>query len=680
MPLLKKLAWWGVAALGACCLAVLALHRGETVNAAWVIAATIAVQLIGYRFYSRFIAERVLGLDGSRETPATRRNDGLDYVPTDRRVVFGHHFAAIAGAGPLVGPVLAAQMGYLPGLLWLLVGVVLAGAVQDFMILFLSLRRDARSLGEMIREEIGPAAGTITLIGILLIMMILLAVLALVVVKALAISPWGSFTVAMTMPIALLMGLYLRFLRPGRVLEATVIGLVGLLLSIHYGGLIAADPVWGPRFTFEGIQLAWMLIGYGFIASVLPVWLLLAPRDYLSTFLKLGTVFLLAAAVLVTLPQLQMPALTRFVDGSGPVFPGTLFPFLFITIACGAVSGWHSLVSSGTTPKLLANERDARMIGYGGMLLEGFVAVTALVAACALQPGVYFAMNSPVAAIGSDVHSAAAAISQWGFVVTPEMLQASAAQIGESTILSRTGGAPTLAVGMAQILSKVFDGEGMMAFWYHYAILFEALFILTTVDAGTRIGRFLMQDLAGLVHAPLKRTESWGANILGSALCVAAWGWFLVQGVTDPLGGINSLWPLFGIANQMLAAMALTFCCVALVKMKKERWLWVPLLPSVWLVVCTLSAGALKLLSADAKIGFPAHARKFGEALARGEVLAPAKTLEDMQRIVRNDWINASLTAVLMTLVVALVLLGARAALRYYRAPAPLGEAPLASA
>jgi len=676
MSLPKKIAWFALAAFAACCLAVLAVNRGESVNAAWVIAATIAIQVIGYRFYSRFIAERVLGLDGTRQTPALRRNDGLDYVPTDRRVVFGHHFAAIAGAGPLVGPVLAAQMGYLPGLLWLLVGVLFAGAVQDFMVLFLSLRRDARSLGDMIRDEIGPAAGTITLLGILVIMMILLAVLALVVVKALAISPWGTFTVAMTMPIALLMGVYLRFLRPGRVLEATAIGIVGLLLSIHYGGLVAADPVWGPRFTFDGIQLAWMLIGYGFVASVLPVWLLLAPRDYLSTFLKLGTVFMLAAAVLFVLPELRMPALTRFVDGSGPVFPGTLFPFLFITIACGAVSGWHSLVSSGTTPKLLANEADARMIGYGGMLLECFVAVTALVAACALQPGVYFALNSPSAAIGTDVHSAAAAISQWGFVVTPEMLQQTADGIGEASILSRTGGAPTLAVGMANILSQLFAGPGMLAFWYHYAILFEALFILTTVDAGTRIGRFLMQDIAGLAHPALKRTESWGANILGSALCVAAWGWFLVQGVTDPLGGINSLWPLFGIANQMLAAMALTFCCVALVRMRRERYLWVPLLPTVWLVVCTLSAGALKLVSSDVKIGFVAHARKFGAALARGEVLAPAKSLEDMARIVRNDWINASMTAILMTLVVALVLLGARAALRYYRAD-PVREVPL---
>ncbi|MGH8029780.1 MAG: carbon starvation CstA family protein, partial [Arenimonas sp.] len=513
MTVLGKLFWWAMAALAAACLGVLALQRGETVNAAWMIGATVAIQMIAYRFYSRFIADQVLGVDPTRATPAVRRNDGLDYVPTDRRVVFGHHFAAIAGAGPLVGPVLAAQMGYLPGFLWLLVGVVLAGAVQDFMLLFFSLRRDGRSLGEMIREEIGPAAGVITLIGILVIMMILLAVLALVVVKALAISPWGTFTVAMTIPIALLMGIYLRWWRPGRVLEVSVIGVVLLVLSIHFGGQVAADPVWGPRFTFGGEALAWMLIGYGFLAAVLPVWLLLAPRDYLSTFLKIGTVVLLAAAVVIARPELQMPAITRFVDGTGPVFAGSLFPFLFITIACGAVSGWHAMVSSGTTPKLLANEGDARLIGYGAMLMESFVAVTALVAACALQPGVYFAMNAPAALIGTDVQSAAAVISQWGFVVTPEMLAKTASDIGETTLLSRTGGAPTLAVGMAQILSQVVIGEGMLAFWYHYAILFEALFILTTIDAGTRVARFMIQELIGLAYPPFQRTESWVANL-----------------------------------------------------------------------------------------------------------------------------------------------------------------------
>lgn len=662
--LLKKLFWLAVAALAAGCLGVLALRRGETINAAWVIGATVAIQMIGYRFYSRYIADKVLGLDGTRATPAVLRNDGLDYVPTDRWVVFGHHFAAIAGAGPLVGPVLAAQMGYLPGLLWLLFGVVLAGAVQDLMLLFFSLRRGGSSLGEMIRNEIGPAAGTITLIGILMIMMILLAVLALVVVKALAISPWGTFTVAMTIPIALLMGVYMRYLRPGRVLEVSILGLVLLLLSIHFGGIVANDPDWAPLFTFDGKALAWMLIGYGFLASVLPVWLLLAPRDYLSTFLKIGTVLLLAVAVVIAMPQLHMPAVTKFIDGTGPVFAGNLFPFLFITIACGAVSGWHSLVSSGTTPKLLANESDARMIGYGAMLMECFVAVTALIAACALQPGIYFAMNSPAAMIGSDVQQAAATISQWGFVITPEMLTQTADQIGETTILSRTGGAPTLAVGMAQILNQIFAGPGMLAFWYHYAILFEALFILTTVDAGTRIGRFLIQDLAGMAWAPLKRTDSWLANIFATALCVSAWGYFLYQGVVDPLGGINTLWPLFGMANQMLAAIALTFATVCLVKMKRERYIWITLLPTTWLVICTLTTGWMKLFSEDVRIGFLSHARKFSDALDSGTVLAPAKSIEEMHRIVQNDYVNSALTVVLMALVVSLVFLGLRAALK----------------
>lgn len=665
MPLvIRHLGWFLVALIGAACLGVLALNRGESINAAWLIGAAIAVHLIGYRFYSRYIAEKALGLDATRATPALRRNDGLDYVPTDRWVVFGHHFAAIAGAGPLVGPVLAAQMGYLPGFLWLLFGVVLAGAVQDFMLLFFSLRRDGRSLGDMIRTEIGPAAGVITLIGILMIMMILLAVLALVVVKALAVSPWGTFTVAMTIPIALFMGVYLRYLRPGRVLEVSLIGLVLLTLSIVLGGKVAADPAWAPLFTFDGPTLAWMLIGYGFCAAALPVWLLLAPRDYLSTFLKIGTVLLLAVAIIIAMPELQMPAVSRFIDGSGPVFAGNVFPFLFITIACGAVSGWHALVSSGTTPKLLSNEADARMIGYGAMLMECFVAVTALIAAAALQPGVYFAMNSPAALIGSDVHQAAATISQWGFVLTPEVLTQTAHDIGESTILSRTGGAPTLAVGMAQILNQVIAGEGMMAFWYHYAILFEALFILTTVDAGTRVGRFLMQDLAGMFYAPLKHTESWAGNLIATGLCVSAWGYFLYQGVVDPLGGINTLWPLFGIANQMLAAIALSFACVCLVKMKRERYLWIPLLPMIWLVICTLTAGWEKLFNADVRIGFLAHARKFSDAVQSGAVLAPAKSLEEMERVIRNDYVNATLTVVLMSLVIALIVLGLRAALK----------------
>jgi carbon starvation protein len=663
MKLLRTFGWTLLSLVAASCLGVLALRRGETISAAWVVAAAVSLFAIAYRFYARYIGDRVLALDPARTTPAWRRNDGLDYVPTEKPVLFGHHFAAIAGAGPLVGPVLAAQMGYLPGLLWILFGVVLAGAVQDFLVLVFSTRRDGRSLGEMIRSEVGPAAGLVAMTGILAIMVILLAVLALVVVKALAISPWGTFTVAMTIPIALVMGIYLRVLRPGRILEASLVGLALLLLSIWIGGHVAESPVWGPRFTFDGLTLAWMLIGYGFIAAVLPVWLLLAPRDYLSTFLKLGTIALLAVAILVALPDLRMPAVTRFVDGSGPVFAGNLFPFLFITIACGSVSGFHALISSGTTPKMLANERDARAIGYGGMLMEAMVAVMALVAASVLEPGVYFAMNAPVAAIGTDAVSAAHAIAQWGFVVTPDMLVNTAHEIGESTLLSRTGGAPTLAVGMAQILHGIFGGTGMLAFWYHYAILFEALFILTTLDAGTRVARFMIQEFVGLAIPSFRRTESWTGNIVCTAIAVAGWGWFLVQGVTDPLGGINTLWPLFGIANQMLAAIALVFCCVVLVKMKRTRYLWIPLLPTAWLLVCTLTAGWQKLFDADPKIGFLANARRFGDALATGDVLAPATSLAQMHRVLLNNRIDAALCALLLAVVVATVVFGLRAAL-----------------
>jgi carbon starvation protein len=672
--LMAKSAWLLVAVFGAFCLGTIALDRGEPINAIWLVAATVSLFFVGYRFYSRFIAERALALDATRATPAVRRNDGLDYVPTDRWVVFGHHFAAIAGAGPLVGPVLAAQMGYLPGTLWILFGVILAGAVQDFMILFLSVRRDGRSLGDMIRTELGPAAGVIAMVGVLMIMFIVLAVLALVVVKALAISPWGTFTVAMTIPIALLMGIYLRFLRPGRVLEVSAIGLVLLLLAIWIGGKVAADPVWAPLFTFDGKALAWMLIAYGFCASVVPVWLLLAPRDYLSTFLKIGTVVLLAIGILIAMPDLRMPALTRFVDGSGPVFSGSLFPFLFITIACGAVSGWHSLIASGTTPKLLANERDARLIGYGAMLVEAFVAIMALIAACVLDPGIYFAMNAPAALIGTTVETAAQAIGQWGFAITPDLLAETARDIGETTILSRAGGAPTLAVGMAQILHGVFTGEGMMAFWYHYAILFEALFILTTVDAGTRVGRFMIQELAGLAVPALKHTESWPANLIATALCVGCWGYFLYQGVVDPLGGINTLWPLFGIANQMLAAIALTLSTVCLVKMKRERYLWIPLVPAVWLVVCTLTAGWQKTFGGDVKVSFLAHAQKFSAGLDAGQILAPAKTIAEMHRIVRNDYVDATLALVFMVLVVLVVLFGLRAAWAARRSATPVAH------
>jgi carbon starvation protein CstA len=540
---------------------------------------------------------------------------------------------------------------------------VFAGAVQDFMVLFLSTRRDGRSLGDMIRSEMGNAAGLTAMIGILAIMVILLAVLGLVVVKALAISPWGTFTVAMTIPIALLMGIYLRWLRPGRIMEVSILGLVLLLLSIWLGGAVAASPTWGPMFTFEGKALAWMLIVYGFVAAVLPVWLLLAPRDYLSTFLKIGTVLLLAIAILFAMPELKMPAVTKFIDGTGPVFAGTLFPFLFITIACGAISGFHALISSGTTPKMLENERDARLIGYGGMLMEAFVAIMALIAACVLDPGLYFAMNAPAALIGTTVDSAAAAISSWGFVITPEMLTATANEIGEATVLSRTGGAPTLAVGMAQILHGMIGGSGMMAFWYHYAILFEALFILTTIDAGTRVARFMIQEVIGVVYAPFRRTESWAANIVCTGLAVSGWGWFLYQGVVDPLGGINTLWPLFGIANQMLAGMAMIFVCVAMVKMKRDRYLWIPALPTAWLLVCTMTAGWQKLFHADPKIGFLANADKFGAALASGEILPPAKTLQDMERIVFNNQLDAALCVLFMSVVTLMLIFGVRAAL-----------------
>ncbi|RKH56214.1 carbon starvation CstA family protein [Corallococcus llansteffanensis] len=659
----RKLGWALVALAGAFSLGVVALHRGESINAIWLVVAAVAVFMLGYRFYGRFIAEKALRLDPTRATPAERRNDGLDYVPTDRWVVFGHHFAAIAGAGPLVGPVLAAQMGYLPGTLWILVGVVVAGAVQDFVTLFLSIRRDGKSLGDMVRMELGPAAGVTAMVGVLMIMMIILAVLALVVVKALTASPWGTFTVAMTIPIAVLMGLYLRYVRPGRVLEVSIVGFVLLMLSIYFGGQVSESAAWAPAFTFDSKTLAWLLIGYGFCAAVLPVWLLLAPRDYLSTFLKIGTVLLLAVGIALAAPELRMPAVTRFVDGSGPVFSGSLFPFLFITIACGAVSGWHSLIASGTTPKMLASEADARMVGYGAMLMEAFVAIMALIAASVLDPGVYFAMNSPGALIGTTATQAAQTLSQWGFVITPEVLEQTARDIGETTILSRAGGAPTLAVGMAQILHGLVSGQGMMAFWYHYAILFEALFILTTVDAGTRVGRFMIQELAGLVYAPLKRTESWGANLLATALCVGAWGYFLYQGVVDPLGGINTLWPLFGIANQMLAAVALTLGCVALVKMKRERYVWVPGIPAAWLVLCTLTAGFQKVFGGDVRVSFVAHARAFSQAVDEGRIIAPAKSMEEMERIIGNDYLDAALTAFFMAVVVATVLFGVRAML-----------------
>ena len=668
--------WLGVAIIGAFALGTIALHRGETINAVWLVIAAACVYLIAYRWYSLYIATRVLRLDPTRVTPAVKYNDGLDYVPTNRYILFGHHFAAIAGAGPLVGPVLAAQMGYLPGTLWILAGVVFAGAVQDFMILFISVRRDGRSLGDMIKSELGEVPGLIALFGVLMIMIIILAVLALVVVKALAASPWGTFTVFMTIPTAMFMGIYLRFIRPGRVLEMSIIGFVLLMLGIIYGKDVAASS-WGSFFTISGPTLALMLIGYGFVASVLPVWLLLAPRDYLSTFLKIGTILALAAGIVWVRPDLQMPSLTKFIDGTGPVFAGSLFPFLFITIACGAVSGFHALISSGTTPKMLENETQARFIGYGGMLTESFVAIMALIAACVLDPGVYFAMNSPAGLIGTTPEQAAQVISGWGFVVTPEVLAQTAKDVGESSILSRAGGAPTLAVGMAHIFSNVIGGKALMGFWYHFAILFEALFILTTIDAGTRVGRFMIHDLLGAFHEPLRHTESWSANLLSTTLCVAMWGYFLYQGVVDPLGGINTLWPLFGISNQMLAGIALTLATVVLFKMKRERYAWVTIAPAIWLCVCTLTGGLEKLFHPDPKISFLTHARKFGDALAQGQILAPAKTIEEMQRIVFNDYVNAGMCALFVGVVLCMIGFGLIAAWRGLMSPAVTArEAP----
>ncbi|MHA6789070.1 carbon starvation CstA family protein [Pseudomonas sp. FP2300] len=653
--LVKHLAWFAVAVLGACALSVVALRRGEPINALWIVVAAVAIYLVAYRYYSLFIANNVMQLDARRATPAVLNNDGLDYVPTNKHILFGHHFAAIAGAGPLVGPVLAAQMGYLPGTLWLIAGVVLAGAVQDFMVLFLSTRRNGRSLGDMVREEMGRIPGTIALFGCFLIMIIILAVLALIVVKALAESPWGIFTVMATIPIAMFMGLYMRYIRPGRIGEISLIGVLLLLGSIWLGGQIAADPVWAKAFTFTGIQITWMLIGYGFVAAVLPVWLILAPRDYLSTFLKIGTIVALAIGILVTMPELKMPALTQFTDGTGPVWKGGLFPFLFITIACGAVSGFHALISSGTTPKLLDNETNARYIGYGGMLMESFVAIMAMVAASVIEPGVYFAMNSPAAIVGGDVVAVAQTVSSWGFAITPEALQAVAKDIGETTILARAGGAPTLAVGIAQILHSVLPGENTMAFWYHFAILFEALFILTAVDAGTRAGRFMLQDLLGSFVPSLKRTESWPANLIATAGCVALWGYLLYQGVIDPLGGINTLWPLFGISNQMLAGIALMLATVVLIKMKRQRYVWVTLLPASWLLICTTTAGLIKLFDANPAIGFLALARKYNDALAAGQILAPAKSIEQMQHVVFNAYTNATLTVLFLFVVFSIL-------------------------
>lgn len=653
MKAIKSIVIWGlISALGAASFGILALNRGESINSIWLITAAICVYAIGYRFYSKFMAKRVFELDDNRKTPSEINNDGKDFVPTNKVVLFGHHFAAIAGAGPLVGPILAAQMGYLPGTLWIVVGVVLAGAVQDFIILFASTRRNGKSLGEMIKDEMGKVTGIIAMVGILGIMIILLAVLGLVVVKALVGSPWGLFTVASTIPIAILMGIYMRFVRPGRIGEATVLGIILLILSLVFGRYIGQHPELSAIFNLSGETIAILMIIYGFVAAVLPVWLLLAPRDYLSTFLKIGTIVGLAIGIFIAMPHLQMPAVTEFINGTGPVFSGNLFPFLFITIACGAVSGFHALISSGTTPKMIERESHARPIGYGAMLTESFVAVMAMIAACVLTPGIYFAINSPAAVIGTDVTTAATTISEWGYTITPDMLTELSENIEEETILSRTGGAPTFAIGMATIFSQVIGGKALMAFWYHFAILFEALFILTTIDAGTRVCRFMIQEVIGTVYKPFANTEAWLPNITATALSVAVWGYFLYQGVVDPLGGINTLWPLFGISNQMLAGIALIFGTTVLFKMGKKKYTWVTLIPTVLLLVVTLTAGWQKLFHSNPAIGFLSHANKFQEAYNNGEVLAPAKDLGEMRQILFNDYIDAALCAIFMLVVI----------------------------
>jgi carbon starvation protein len=646
-------AWVVVGAVGAAALATIALHRGEPISATWFVLAAACSYSLAYRLYSAFIAAKLLALDNTRATPSERRDDGRDFVPTNKWVLFGHHFAAIAGPGPLVGPTLAAQFGYLPGTLWLIAGAVFAGCVQDFVILFCSIRRDGKTLGEMARQEVSKRGGVLAQLAVLAIMIILLGVVALVIVNALKSSPWATFTLASTIPIALLLGVYLRFFRPGRVLEASVIGVGLVLFAVVAGQWVADSPSWSRAFTLSGLALTFAIIVYGFAASALPVWLLLAPRDYLSAFIKAGAIFTLAAGILLVRPHVLMPPLTRFVDGNGPVFAGKIFPFCFITIACGAISGFHSLISSGTTPKMIQRETQARFIGYGAMLMESFVGVMAMVAASAMTPGVYFAINSPASSVGATPEAAAQTISSWGYPLSAETMAGLAHSVGELTLWNRAGGAPSLAVGMAQIFSSTIGGERLLSIWYHFAIMFEALFILTVLDAGTRVGRFMVQELAGRVWRPLGRMNWYPAILLSSALIVAAWGYFLYQGVIDPLGGINSLWPLFGISNQLLAAVALVVATTILLKMGRLRWIWVTLLPMAWLVIITMTASYQKIFSGNPRVGFLSYANVLAAQIAAGKI--PAAKVVETQRVIFNQRLDAVVTAVLAGMILVLL-------------------------
>jgi len=652
VKLLAHLFWAAVAGAAAFCLGAIALNRGEHINSIWLVLAAACSYATGYRFYSRFLAARVLALDDRRATPAERLRDGQDFEPTNKWILFGHHFAAIAGPGPLVGPVLAAQFGYLPGTLWIIIGAVLGGAAQDFVILFASMRRDGKSLGQMAREEIGKVAGFSALITVLLIMIIMLAVMALVVVNALKGSPWGAFTIAATIPIAVFMGLYLRYWRPAKVLECSAIGVVLVMAAIFAGRSVAQSAVVAPLFTLSAMALAIAIIVYGFLASALPVWLLLAPRGYLSTFVKLGVILMLGVGILFVRPELQLPAFTRFVDGTGPIFAGKIFPFCFITIACGSISGFHALIASGTTPKMIAKEGHARPIGYGSMVLESFVAIMAMIAACVLQPGVYFAVNSPPSAVGSTPAAAVATISSWGFPVTVPDLTGLAHEVGEQTLFYRTGGAPSLALGMARIFATSGGGRALIGFWYHFAIMFEALFILTILDTGTRVGRFMLQDFLGHVWKPLGRTSWMPGVVATSAAMVGAWGYFLIQGVRDPLGGINSLWPLFGISNQLLAAIALSLATTILLKMHGVKYLWITCAPLAWLVTVTFTAAWQKIFSPLPALGFLAQADRLEASLRAGTAADPAAT----QTLIFNARLDAVLCGVFLVLVTTILL------------------------